>query len=105
MAQRIKKGDTVEVIAGRDKGSRGEVLKVLADGRAVVENVNLIKRHQKPTTREPQGGIIEREAAIHLSNLMPVDSKTDKPTRVKSGQDKDGNKIRVAVRSDAPLEG
>ena len=106
MALRIKKNDQVVVTAGKDKGARGRVLKVLIEQeRVIVEGVNRVKRHQKPNRKSPQGGIIEKEGTIHLSNVMPVDPKTDKPTRVKAGQDKDGHKVRAAVRSGALLDG
>ncbi|MCG8555741.1 MAG: 50S ribosomal protein L24 [Proteobacteria bacterium] len=104
MALRVKKGDTVQVIAGRDKGARGQVLKVLANDRVLVEGVNRVKRHQRPTPREQQGGIIEREAPIHRSNLMLVDGKTDKPTRTRVGENNDGRKVRIAVKSGTVLD-
>ena len=105
MALRIKKNDQVVVIAGKNKGAHGRVLKVLTDrDRVIVEGVNRVKRHQKPGQKHPQGGIIEKEAAIHISNVMPLDPKTDKPTRVKSGHAKDGRKARIAVGSDALLD-
>jgi large subunit ribosomal protein L24 len=94
---RLRKDDEVIVISGKNKGARGKVLKVIAEtGRVIVEGVNRVKRHQKPTQKMPQGGITEKELPIHASNVMPIDPKTNKPTRVRSGKDKDGNKIRVA---------
>ena len=94
---RLRKNDEVIVISGKNKGARGKVLKVIAEtDRVIVEGVNRVKRHQKPTQKMPQGGITEKELPIHASNVMPIDSKTNKPTRVRSGKDKDGNKIRVA---------
>ncbi len=94
---RLRKNDEVIVISGKNKGARGKVLKVIAEtDRVVVEGVNRVKRHQKPTQKMPQGGITEKELPIHASNVMPIDTKTNKPTRVRSGKDKDGNKIRVA---------
>jgi large subunit ribosomal protein L24 len=94
---RLRKNDEVIVISGKNKGARGKVLKVLADvDRVIVEGVNRVKRHQKPTQKMPQGGITEKELPIHASNVMPIDPKTNKPTRVRSGKDKDGNKIRLA---------
>ena len=105
MGTRIKKDDQVVVIAGKDKGSRGRVLRVLLEvDRVLVEGVNKMKRHTKPTPKNPQGGIIEREQPIHLSNVMPLDTKDDKPTRVKMGTDKDGKKVRVSVRSGTVLD-
>lgn len=106
MALRIRKNDQVIVTTGKDKGARGRVLKVFTErDRVIVEGVNRVKRHQKPNRKSPQGGIIEKEGTIHLSNVMLVDAKTDKPTRVKSGVDKDGRKVRLAVRSGASLDG
>ena len=97
MAARIRKGDTVVVISGADKGRRGEVLRVLPKAdRAVVQGVNVAKRHTKPRGMGQPGGIVEQEASIHLSNLMLVDGKTDKPTRVAFRVLEDGRKVRVA---------
>ncbi len=99
MAMKIKKGDRVQVIAGKSKGLRGEVLAVKTkDNRVVVQGVNMIKRHTKPTQAQP-GGIIEREAPIHVSNVLHIDPKTDKPTRVGFKALKDGRKVRVAKGS------
>ena len=79
----IKKGDTVYVNSGEDKGKTGRVLKVLVDkGRAVVEGINMVSKSTKPSAKNPQGGIVKQEAPIHISNLNPVDPKTGKPTRV-----------------------
>ncbi len=96
---RIKKGDTVLVVAGEDKGMEGRVLKVYLDtGRAIVEGVNVIKRHTKPNTQYPNGGIIEKEAAIHISNIKLVDPRTGEATRV--GRKVEGDKIvRYAKKS------
>ena len=78
----IKKGDIVKVIAGDSKGQQGKVLKVLVDDyKAIVEGINLISKHTKPNAKSPQGGIVKKEASIHLSNLMVLDS-SNKPTRV-----------------------
>ncbi len=97
MAARIRKGDTVVVIAGTSKGRRGEVLQVMPKAdRAVVQGVNLAKRHTKARGVGQPGGIIEREATIHLSNLKLVDPKTDTPTRVGFRILEDGTKVRVA---------
>ena len=102
----IKKGDTVKVIAGKDKGAEGKVIQVLREEqRVIVEGVNRVKRHQKPTQKMPQGGITEKEMPIHVSNVMLLDSKSDKPTRVRAGKDKDGNKTRVSARTGTVLEG
>jgi large subunit ribosomal protein L24 len=103
--QRIRKNDRVEVISGKNKGKRGKVLKVLVDrDRVLVEGLGKVKRHQKPTQKMPQGGIIEKDSPIHVSKVMLVDGKTDKPTRVRVGKDKDGNKVRTSVRTGEVLE-
>lgn len=99
MASKIKKGDRVQVIAGKNKGLRGEVLTVnTKDDRIVVQGVNMIKRHTKPTQAQP-GGIVEREAPIDVSNVLHIDPKTDKPTRVGFKVLDDGRKVRVAKGS------
>ena len=106
MGTRIKKDDMVVVIAGRDKGARGRVLRVIRETeRVLVEGVNRVKRHQRPTPKMQTGGIIEKEAPIHISNVMLLDTKSDKPTRVRAGETKDGKKTRVAVKSGATLDG
>ena len=103
MAMRIKQGDTVMVITGRDKGKTGKVLLVLADkGRLVVEGVNRVWKHVKPSQRSPQGGRIQKDAPIQVSNVMPVDPSTGKPTRVKF-EVRDGKKHRIAVKSGTSL--
>lgn len=100
MAAKIRKGDRVEVISGANKGKRGEVLKVLPkESRAVVQGVALVKRHQKPRGMGQPGGIVEKEAPVHLSNLMLLDPKTDRPTRVGFRILGDGKKVRVAKAS------
>jgi large subunit ribosomal protein L24 len=101
MAQaHVRKGDTVMVIAGRERGKRGKVLHVFpAEGRVIVERLNMIKKHQKPTQKLRQGGIIEREAPLHLSNVMLLDPRNDKPTRVGVRQLADGKKARIARKS------
>jgi large subunit ribosomal protein L24 len=94
---RIRKGDTVVVISGKDKGKTGKVLRVFpADERCTVEKINVIKRHTKPTPNQREGGIIEREAPIHLSKVMPVDPETGKGTRVRTRVEQDGSKTRLA---------
>lgn len=103
MAARVKKGDRVIVTTGRDKGKQGEVLRVIPDeNRVVVQGVNMIKRHQRPT-QTSQGGIVEREAALHLSNVMHVDPKSGEATRVRF-EERDGKKIRVATRSGEAID-
>ncbi len=106
MAARIRKGDRVLVTTGADKGKRGEVLSVQPkEQRAVVQGVNVAKHHTKPRGMGQPGGIVEREATIHLSNLMLVDPKTDKPTRVGFRVLDDGRKVRVARATGNPIEG
>lgn len=96
----IKKGDTVIVIAGESKGRQGRVLEVLrSKNRAIVEGVNLISKHTKPNADNPQGGIIKKEASVHISNLMLVDPKTGDPTRIGRKQGKDGKLVRYAKKS------
>ena len=102
---KIKKGDTVQVITGKDKGKKGEVLKVIpADNRAIVKGVSMIRRHQKQTATQ-DGGIISKEAAIHVSNLAIEDPKDGKPTRVGFKFLKDGRKVRFAKRSGEVIDG
>jgi large subunit ribosomal protein L24 len=96
---KIKKGDKVVVITGRDKGKTGEVKKVLpAENRVVVDGVNMVKRHTAPSAGNA-GGIVEKEASIHVSNVAYVDPKTDKPTRVGYKTLEAGRKVRFAKRS------
>ena len=96
---KIKKGDKVVVLAGKDKGKTGEVMKVLpTEMRAVVAGVNMMKRHTKPAMGNA-GGIVEKEAAIHVSNLAHIDPKDQKPTRVGYRTLDDGRKVRFAKRS------
>ncbi len=97
MTARIRKGDTVRVITGAERGKQGEVLRVFPkQNRAVVQGVNIAKRHTKPRSMGQPGGIVEVEATIHLSNLMLIDGKTGKPTRVGYRLLDDGRKVRVA---------
>lgn len=104
MKQRIKKGDTVEVISGVDAGKRGTVLDVDAErARALVEGINFIKRHERPNPNNQQGGIVEKEAAVHLSKLMPIDPQTGERTRVRRKVLDDGSKVRIAVKSGEQL--
>ena len=99
MAAKIRKGDRVQVLTGKDKGKRGEVLSVLPEAnRAVVQGVNMVKRHTKPQGMNQPGGIQEKEASIDLSNLALIDPKSDKPTRVGFRLDGD-KKVRVAKAS------
>ena len=95
----IKKGDTVYVNAGNDKGKTGKVLSVNPDkDRVIVEGVNMVKKHTKPNSKQPQGGIIEQEAGIHISNLQLIDPKSGKPTRV-GYKMVDDKKVRYAKKS------
>ena len=96
---RIKKGDTVYVNAGNDKGKTGKVLSVdLAKNRAIVEGANMVSKHTKPNAKQPQGGIIKQEAPIHISNLNLIDPKSGKPTRVGFKVEGD-KKVRYAKKS------
>jgi large subunit ribosomal protein L24 len=96
---KIKKGDRVVVLTGRDKGKTGEVLKAFPrDNRVIVQGVNVAKRHQRPT-QTSGGGIIEKEAPIHASNVAHIDPKDSKPTRVGFKKLDDGTKVRIARRS------
>ena len=102
MAARIRKDDIVVVIAGDHKGSRGKVLRVIREkDRVVVEGVNMVYRHMRKSRQNPQGGRVQKEAPIHMSNVMPIDPKTDKPTRVRftfrTGDDGKPLKQRVAA--------
>jgi large subunit ribosomal protein L24 len=100
MAARIVKGDTVIVISGKDKGKTGKVLRVLReDDRVLVGGINLVKRHTRPTPRNPSGGIIEREQPLHACKVMLVDPKTGKGTRVRFKSLENGSKVRLAVKS------
>ena len=103
MARHIKSGDSVKVIAGVDRGKTGKVLRVLTGkNRVVVEGINRVWKHVKPSQRNPQGGRIQKDAAIHLSNVMPLDPGTGKGTRVKMVM-KNNVKHRVAVKSGTDL--
>lgn len=104
MKFKMKKGDLVEVIAGKDKGKQGKILRLLVDAnRVVVEGANRVKRHTKPSQKNPQGGIIEKEGTIHASNVMLVDPKTNKGGRVKIVT-KGDKKTRVFKKSGAELK-
>lgn len=103
MARHIKSGDTVIVVAGADKGKTGRVLRVLTDkDRVVVEGINRVWKHVRPNQRNPQGGRIQKDAPIHLSNVMPLDPTSGKGTRVKF-EERDGRKHRIAVASGTDL--
>jgi large subunit ribosomal protein L24 len=108
MAAKIRKGDKVIVLTGRDKGRTGEVVEVRPDAdRALVRGINMIKRHQRQSAQQ-EGGIISKESAIHLSNLALADPKDGKPTRVGFkfiGEGDDRKKVRIAKRSGAEIDG
>lgn len=108
MGIRVKKGDTVEVIAGDDRGERGQVLRVLPkENRVVVSGVNLVKKHQRPVRAgrgQIQAGIIQFEAPIHISNVMPVCPHCKEPTRVGFDRLEDGRKVRICKRCGEPMD-
>ncbi len=105
MAAKIRKGDKVVVLTGRDKGRTGEVIEVRpTEGRALVRGVNVVKRHQRQTAQQ-EGGIISKESSIHLSNIALADPKGGKPTRVGFKIMTDGRKVRVAKRSGVEIDG
>lgn len=96
----IKSGDTVFVTTGKEKGKTGKILRVIAkDNKAIVEKLNIVKKHTKPTQKSPTGGIVEKEAPIHISNLMLVDPSTNEPTRVGFRFLENGNKVRISKKS------
>ena len=101
----IKKGDTVYVLAGEDKGQQGRVLSVqAAKNRAIVEGINIVSKSTKPTAKHPQGGIIKMEAPIHISNLALIDPKSGKPTRVGIRVNEKGEKVRYAKKSGEEIQ-
>jgi len=101
----VKKGDRVIVIAGKDKGKQGEVIAAYPrEERVVVQGVNMVKKHQRPTPSHP-GGIVDKEAALHVSNVAHIDPKDGKPTRVGVKVLEDGSKVRVAKRSGEVIDG
>ena len=100
MAERILTGDTVVVISGKDKGKTGKIQRVLREeDRVLVEGINLVKRHMRPTPRNPSGGILEREQPIHASKVMPVDPQSGKGTRIRFKTLENGKKVRIAAKS------
>ncbi|MXP09993.1 50S ribosomal protein L24 [Pseudoblastomonas halimionae] len=104
-AAKIKKGDEVVVLSGKDKGRTGTVSQVLPkEGKIVVEGVNVATRHRKPTQANPQGGIERREAPMHIAKVALADPKDGKPTRVRF-EERDGKKVRVAVKSGETIDG
>ncbi len=102
---KIKKGDSVVVLSGKDKGQTGTVRKVMPkDGKIVVEGVNIAARHRKPSQENPQGGIDRFEAPMHISKVAVADPKDGKPTRVRF-EERDGKKVRIAVKSGEAIDG
>ncbi|MCT0949606.1 50S ribosomal protein L24 [Weissella confusa] len=99
----VKTGDKVKVIAGKDKGKEGVIVKTIAaKDRVVVEGVNIVKKHQKPNNQYPQGGIVELEAPIHVSNVQLLDPSTNEPTKI-GYKVEDGKKVRFAKKSGTTL--
>ncbi|SEN74164.1 large subunit ribosomal protein L24 [Mesobacillus persicus] len=100
----VKKGDKVMVISGKDKGKTGNILAAFPkQSRVLVEGINIVKKHAKPSQENPQGGILSQEAPIHVSNVMPIDPKSGKPTRV-GYTEQNGKKVRVAKKSGEVLD-
>ena len=105
VSTRLRKGDTVMVIAGKERGKTGKILLVVAEkNRAVVEGLNKVKRHRKGTGVQSPGGIVEKEAGIHLSNLMILDERSGKPTRIGVRRTDDGKRIRVGRKSGVAID-
>jgi large subunit ribosomal protein L24 len=100
----VKKGDKVKVISGKDRGKQGTILEAYPKvERVLVEGINMVKKHAKPSQDNPQGGILNQEAAIHVSNVMPIDPKSGEPTRV-GYEERDGKKVRIAKKSGEALD-
>ena len=100
----VKKGDKVKVLTGKDRGKEGVILEVFPKkDRVLVEGVNMVKKHAQPSQDNPQGGILNIEAPIHVSNVLPIDPKTGEPTRV-GYEVRDGKKVRIAKKSGEPLD-
>jgi large subunit ribosomal protein L24 len=105
-AAKIRKGDKVVVLSGKDKGKTGEIVSALPkDGKVVVSGVNIATRHKKASQGNPQGGLERREAAMHVSKVAIIDPKDGKATRVRFETSKDGKKVRVAARSGEKIDG
>ena len=99
---RIKKGDLVEVVSGKEKGRQAKILKIMGS-KVLLEGVNRVKRHTKPSQKNPRGGIVEKEAPLHASNILPVDSKTGKGGRLRM-EVKDGKRLRCFVKTGTELK-
>jgi large subunit ribosomal protein L24 len=100
----VKKGDKVKVLSGKDKGKQGTILEAYPKKeRVLVEGINMVKKHEKPSQENPQGGILNQEAPIHVSNVLPIDPKSGEPTRV-GYEVRDGKKVRIAKKSGEPLD-
>ncbi|WP_405098372.1 50S ribosomal protein L24 [Oceanobacillus sp. FSL H7-0719] len=100
----VKKGDKVKVLSGKDRGKTGTVLEAYPKkDRVLVEGVNMVQKHAKPSQENPQGGILNQEAAIHVSNVLPIDPKSGEPTRV-GYEVRDGKKVRIAKKSGEALD-
>jgi len=105
MSFRVVKGDLVQVISGEAKGHQGKVLEVdVKNSKVKVEGAKIVKRHTKPSQRNPQGGIVEKEAFLHISNVMVVDTKSGKPTRIGAKTLTDGKKVRISQKSKEQLD-
>ena len=101
----VRKGDTVVVVAGKERGKRGKVLRVIpGKSRVLIEHVNMIKKHQRPTQKLRQGGIIEREGALHLSNVLLVCGRCDRPVRIGIKVLADDRKVRICKRCGEPID-
>jgi large subunit ribosomal protein L24 len=98
MRIKIRKNDVVNVITGKDRGKSGKVLKVFPDGRVIVEKINFVKRHTKPSQKNQQGGILEKESPVAISKVMLICNKCGKPTRVKIGSLQNGKKVRICKK-------
>lgn len=100
----VKKGDKVKVISGKDRGKQGTILEAYPKlDRVLVEGINMVKKHAKPSQDNPQGGILNQEAAIHVSNVMPIDPKSGEPTRI-GFEERDGKKVRIAKKSGEAID-
>lgn len=101
----VRKGDEVVVISGKDRGKKGKILAAFpSEQRVLIEGINIVKRHTKPNAAYPQGGIVDKEAPVHVSNVMLIDPKTSEPTRVGKKILKDGTKVRYAKKSGEVLD-